>query len=67
MSEALAGFSSMATKHVLADLSRDYAQKTGRRVSVISMGAGSVAVLARPALPKTDATSGKDLMMRSVV
>jgi len=38
MSAALAGLSSMATKHVLADLSRDYAQKTGQRVSVLSMG-----------------------------
>jgi len=38
MSVALSGLSSMATKHVLADLSRDYAQKTGQRVSVLSMG-----------------------------
>ena len=36
-------------------------------VSNISTGAGSVAVLARPALPKTEATSGKDLMIRSWV
>src|SRR5439155_8883191 len=34
-------------------------------VSNISTGAGSVAVAARPALPNTDATSGKLLMMRS--
>ena len=34
-------------------------------VSNISIGAGSVAVCARPALPNTDSTSGKDLMMRS--
>ena len=32
-------------------------------VSNISVGAGSVAVLARPALPYTDATSGKLLMI----
>ena len=32
-------------------------------VSNISIGAGSVAVAARPALPKTDATSGKVLMI----
>ena len=32
-------------------------------VSNISTGAGSVAVCARPALPKTDATSGKLLMI----
>ncbi len=36
-------------------------------VSLISTGAGSVAVIARPALPNTDATSGNDLMMRSCV
>src|SRR3954453_7281609 len=32
-------------------------------VSNISVGAGSVAVDARPALPHTDSTSGKDLMI----
>src|SRR5262245_49601521 len=32
-------------------------------VSNISVGAGSVAVAARPALPQTDATSGNDLMI----
>ena len=36
-------------------------------VSNISVGAGSVAVLARPALPKTDSTSGKLLMILSCV
>jgi hypothetical protein len=36
-------------------------------VSNISVGAGSVAVLARPALPRTDATSGKLLMILSWV
>ena len=36
-------------------------------VSTISVGAGSVAVAARPALPHTDATSGKDLMILSCV
>ena len=35
-------------------------------VSNISSGAGSVAVSARPALPNTVATSGTDLMSRSV-
>ena len=35
-------------------------------VSNISIGAGSVAVSARPALPKTLATSGTVLIMRSV-
>ena len=33
-------------------------------VSNISSGAGSVALLARPALPSTDSTSGKARMMR---
>src|SRR5260221_14270820 len=36
-------------------------------VSNISVGAGSVAVLARPAFPKTDSTSGKLLMILSCV
>src|SRR5882762_4552600 len=36
-------------------------------VSNISVGAGSVAVAARPALPHTDATSGHDLMILSCV
>src|SRR5258708_28388531 len=35
-------------------------------VSLISTGAGSVAVTARPALPKTEETSGNDLMMQIV-
>lgn len=34
-------------------------------VSNISIGAGSVAVMALPDLPNTVSTSGKDLMMRS--
>ena len=36
-------------------------------VSNISVGAGSVEVAARPALPNTDATSGNDRMIRSCV
>lgn len=36
-------------------------------VSAISSGAGSVALLARPALPKTDSTSGKVFRIRSWV
>ena len=36
-------------------------------VSNISVGAASVAVAARPALPNTDATSGKPLITRSCV
>jgi molybdate transport system substrate-binding protein len=47
MSGALSGLSSMATKHVLADLSRDYAQKTGQRVSVTSMGGVDAAARVR--------------------
>jgi molybdate transport system substrate-binding protein len=39
MSErALTGFSSMATRHVLADLARDYELRTGVRVEIRSMG-----------------------------
>src|SRR6266508_6688326 len=36
-------------------------------VSIMEKGAGSVAVSARPALPKTRSTSGKDLMSLSCV
>ena len=36
-------------------------------VSNISSGAGSVAEIARPALPKTDATSGTCLMILSCI
>ena len=35
-------------------------------VSIMDSGAGSVAVSARPTLPKTRSTSGKELMIRSV-
>ncbi len=35
-------------------------------VSIIDIGAGSVAVSARPTLPKTRSTSGNEAMMRSV-
>ena len=35
-------------------------------VSIISSGAGSVAVSARPTLPNTRSTSGTDLIIRSV-
>ena len=36
-------------------------------VSIIENGAGSVDVSARPALPNTETTSGKDLRIRSWV
>ena len=36
-------------------------------VSIIENGAGSVEVSARPALPNTRSTSGKDLSTRSCV
>jgi hypothetical protein len=35
-------------------------------VSIISTGAGSVAVSARPSLPKTRSTSGNSLSFRSI-
>ena len=47
MTSALSGLSSMATQHVLADLSRDYARKTGQRVSVTSMGGVDAAARVR--------------------
>ena len=38
MSGRLAGLSSMATRHILADLARDYEARHGTRVEIRSMG-----------------------------
>jgi molybdate transport system substrate-binding protein len=48
MSErALTGLSSMATRHILADLARDYEARHGMRVEIRSMGGVEAAKLAR--------------------
>jgi len=47
VSAALAGVSSMATKHVLAELGEVYEEKTGLRVSVESMGGVDAAARVR--------------------
>jgi molybdate transport system substrate-binding protein len=41
------GLSSMATRHILADLARDYESETGVRVEIRSMGGVEAAKLAR--------------------
>ena len=38
MSGRLSGLSSMATRHILADLARDYEARHGTRVEIRSMG-----------------------------
>ncbi len=69
---ALRGISSMATRHLLADLLRDYARETGVTVAMESVGgvdaakrvaAGEpfdVVILARPALDKLAALGAVD-------
>jgi molybdate transport system substrate-binding protein len=47
MSGRLTGLSSMATRHILADLARDYESQTGVRVEIRSMGGVEAAKLAR--------------------
>jgi molybdate transport system substrate-binding protein len=47
MSRAIIGLSSMATRHILADLARDYERQYGRRVDIRSMGGVEAAKLAR--------------------
>ena len=47
MSVEVAGISSMATKHVLAELAATYESRTGRRVSVESMGGVDAAARVR--------------------
>jgi molybdate transport system substrate-binding protein len=43
----LTGLSSMATRHILSDLARDYESQTGVRVEIRSMGGVEAAKLAR--------------------
>ena len=47
MSAAIAGLSSMATKHVLAELAADYSKQTGTTVSVTSIGGVEAAARVR--------------------
>jgi molybdate transport system substrate-binding protein len=47
MSGRLAGLSSMATRHILADLVRDYQARTGTHVEIRSMGGVEAAKLVR--------------------
>ena len=47
----IAGLSSMATRHILTDLSRDYEQRSGCAVAIRSMGGVEAAKLARAGEP----------------
>jgi molybdate transport system substrate-binding protein len=47
MNRAIVGLSSMATRHILADLTRDYERQYGRKVDIRSMGGVEAAKLAR--------------------
>jgi molybdate transport system substrate-binding protein len=51
MTTEIAGVSSMATKHLLAELAGVHARQTGNRVSVISMGGVEVAARVRAREP----------------
>ena len=51
MNRRLTGLSSMATRHILADLARDYEVLTGARVEFRSMGGVEAAKLARAGEP----------------
>jgi molybdate transport system substrate-binding protein len=51
MSHRIAGLSSMATRHILADLARDYERRGGVRVDFRSMGGVEAAKLVRAGEP----------------
>ncbi len=51
MSHRIAGLSSMATRHILADLARDYEQRSGMRVDFRSLGGVEAAKLVRAGEP----------------
>ncbi len=47
MTRRITGLSSMATRHILADLARDYEQRNGTRVEIRPMGGVEAAKLVR--------------------
>jgi molybdate transport system substrate-binding protein len=51
MSHRISGLSSMATRHILADLARDYERRSGMRVDFRSMGGVEAAKLVRAGEP----------------
>ena len=51
MTGRITGLSSMATRHILADLTRDYERQTGTKVEIRSMGGVEAARLARAGEP----------------
>lgn len=65
MIRPLSGLSSMATRHILADLARDYEQQTGVRAEFRSMGGVEAARLARAGEP-TDVVALAARAMRAL-
>ena len=53
MSGRITGLSSMATRHILADLARDYELRSGIGVEIRSMGGVEAAKLVRAGEPTT--------------
>ena len=62
---AITGLSSMATRHILADLARDYELRNGIRVEIRSMGGVEAAKLVRAREP-TDVVVLASKVMRSL-
>ena len=65
MSGRIAGLSSMATRHILADLARDYEARNGVRIDIRSMGGVEAAKLVRAGEP-TDIVLLASKVMRSL-
>ncbi len=65
MSGRIAGLSSMATRHILADLARDYEARNGIRVDIRSMGGVEAAKLVRAGEP-TDVVMLASKVMKSL-
>ena len=61
----ITGLSSMATRHILADLARDYEQRYGAKVEIRSMGGVEAAQLAR-AGERTDIVALASKVMQSL-
>jgi molybdate transport system substrate-binding protein len=64
MTAEIGGVSSMATKHLLAELAGAYARQTGNRVSVISMGGVEAAARVRAGEPYDFAVLAADALAK---
>jgi molybdate transport system substrate-binding protein len=65
MSRPITGLSSMATRHILADLARDFELKRGIRVEIRAIGGVEAAKLARAGEP-TDVVVLASKVMQSL-